>query len=60
MRKMSVIIAGLALFASLYATTGISGVVTDYESGNPIYHATISGSGLHRVHRFQRCVLHIC
>jgi hypothetical protein len=26
--------------------TGISGLITDYETGDPIFHATISGSGM--------------
>lgn len=46
MRRLIVVIAGLALCAGAYATNGISGVVTDYTTGVPIYHACLTGSGL--------------
>ncbi|HTW92626.1 MAG TPA: carboxypeptidase regulatory-like domain-containing protein [bacterium] len=46
MRRLIVVIAALALCASAYATNGISGVVTDYTTGVPIYHACLAGSGL--------------
>jgi hypothetical protein len=50
MKGLLVLTVGLALCAGAYATTGISGVITDCESGDPIYNATISGSGLPTVH----------
>lgn len=39
MRKLVVLVAGLAAFASLHATSGISGFVTDADNGLPIRNA---------------------
>jgi hypothetical protein len=41
MKKLVVLLAGLAMFASLQATTGISGVVTNADNGQPIISARV-------------------
>jgi hypothetical protein len=41
MRKVLVLLAGLALIASVHATTGISGIVTNADNGHPILSARV-------------------
>jgi hypothetical protein len=41
MRKVLVLLAGLALIASVHATTGISGIVTNADNSHPIMYARV-------------------